>query len=63
MFKIKGNYPTPDELYALEQWAHSERSKALANLFVSGATKMRAFVVRILAPSALTVRKHVVNHA
>jgi hypothetical protein len=63
MFKIKGSYPNPDELYALEQWAHRERSKALANLLMAGAAKASAFVVRILAPSARTVRKHVVHHA
>src|SRR6266850_1018288 len=63
MFKIKGNYPTPEELYALEQWAHRERSKAVAKLLAAGASKLRAFVVRTLAPSAHTVRKHVVHHA
>jgi len=63
MFKLKGNYPTPEELYALKQWAHRERSKAVARLVVAGASKLSSLVARILAPSATTVRRHVVHHA
>jgi hypothetical protein len=63
MFKIKGNYPTPEELYALEQWARRERSKAAAQLILAGASRLKSFVARILAPSATTVRRHVVHHA
>ena len=63
MYRIKGNYPTPDELYALEQWAHRERAKAVAQIIVAGASKLKSLVARVLAPSARTVRKHVVHHA
>ena len=63
MFRIKGSYPTPEELYALDQWAHRERSKAVARLVVAGAAKLKSLVARVLAPSAATVRKHVVHHA
>lgn len=63
MFKLKGKYPSPEELYALEQWAHRERSEALARLLVSAAKTLKEFVARAIAPSAHTVRKHAVNHA
>jgi hypothetical protein len=63
MFKLKGNYPTPEELYALNQWAHRARSKAVARLIIAGASKLKSLVARILAPSATTVRRHVVHHA
>ncbi len=66
MFKIKGNYPTPEELYALEQWAHRERSKAAARLIVSAVSAVKSLLIRALTvrgPSADTVRKHVVHHA
>jgi hypothetical protein len=61
-------YPTPAELYALEQWAHRERSKALARALLAGASAVKSFLARALAfalsgPSAQTVRKHVVHHA
>ena len=52
-------YPTPDELYALEQWAHRERSKALAKL-------LKGFFGKLFAsrgPSAKNVHRHVANHA
>ena len=63
MFRIKGSYPTPEELYALELWAHRERSKEVARLIAAGVSKLKSLVARILAPSAHTVRKHVVHHA
>ena len=61
-------YPTAAELYALEQWAHRERSAALARMLVAGASAVKSFLARALAsalsgPSAQTVRKHVVHHA
>jgi hypothetical protein len=60
--------PAAGELYALEQWAHRERSEALARALVAGASAVKSFLARGFAfalsgPSAQTVRKHVVHHA
>jgi len=63
---FRGEYPTPEELYALEQWAHRERSKALAQLIVSGAEALKKLFVRAFAlrgPSAESVCKQVAHHA
>jgi hypothetical protein len=62
------DYPTAAELYALEQWAHRERSKGLARLLVAGASSVKSFLARGFAfalngTSARMVRKHVVHHA
>ena len=59
-------YPSFAELYALEQWAHRERSKALARLLVAGASGVKSFLARGFAmassgPSAHTSRKVVHN--
>jgi hypothetical protein len=48
MFKDK-NYPTGEELYALELWARRERDRALARAFVSGAEAVKKFLSRGLA--------------
>ena len=61
-------YPTPDELYAFDQWAHRERSKALARLLLDGASAVksllaRGFALALSGPSANAVREHVVHHA
>lgn len=61
-------YPSSEELYALEQWARRERSKALTRAIVAGASALKAFLARGFAlalsrTSARTVRKHVVHHA
>ena len=61
-------YPTPGELYALEQWAHRERSKEMARLLVAGASAVKSFLARGLAfalraPGAYAARKQVVHHA
>ena len=59
-------YPTPAELYALEQWAHRERSKALARLIAAGAQALKKLFVRAFAlrgPSADSVQKQVAHHA
>ena len=61
-------YPTPEELYALDQRAHRERSKALARLLLHGASAVKSFLARGFAlalggTSANTVREHVVHHA
>jgi hypothetical protein len=61
-------YPSPAELYALERWAHRERSNAMARLLVAGASAVKSFLARGLAfalrgPSAQAVRKQVVHHA
>ena len=56
-------YPTPEELYALEQWAQRERSKALARLLLSAFSKVNEFLRKAFAPSAKTVQKHAVHHA
>ena len=55
----KFRYPTPDELYALEQWAHRERSKALAKLLKGFFRKLVSFK----GPSARNVQRHVAHHA
>jgi hypothetical protein len=52
-------YPTPAELYALEQWAHRERSRALAQLLKTFFSKL--FASR--GPSADIVQKHAAHHA
>lgn len=52
-------YPTPDELYALEQWARHERSKALARLLKNFFSK----VLSPKGPSAKNVHRHVAHHA
>ena len=72
MFK-DSNYPTGEELYALELWARRERDRALARAFVSGAGAVKKFLARGLAfafrgpafrgPTARTIRAQVVNHA
>ena len=61
-------YPSLEELYAFEQWAHRERSKALARLLVAGASAVKSFLARGFAlalsgPSAHAVREQVVHHA
>ena len=61
-------YPSSAELYALEQWAHRERSNALARALVAGASAVKSFLARGLAlalsgTSACMVREHVVHHA
>ena len=58
--------PSPEELYALEQWAHRERSKALARLIVVGAKALKELVVKTLTsrgPTARGIRRQVVRHA
>src|SRR3954464_9763674 len=67
MFK-DSNYPTGEELYALELWARRERDRALARAFVSGAEAVKKFLSRRLAfalrgTTARTIRAQVVNHA
>ena len=56
-------YPTPEELYALEQWAHRERSKALARILLSAFSMVNGFFSKAFAPSAKTVQKHAAHHA
>ena len=69
MLKFKdANYPTGEELYALEQWARRERDRALARSLAAVASVVKAFFVRGLAiaftgPGARTTRKHGVRHA
>jgi len=46
-------YPTPEELYALEQWAHRERSKALAQMLKGLFRK----IFSSSRPSSKTVRR------
>jgi len=52
-------YPTADELYALEQWARRERSKALARILKGFFSKVLSFK----GPSAKNVQRHVAYHA
>jgi len=52
-------YPTADELYALEQWARQERSKALAKLLKDVFRKVLSFK----GPSAKNVHRHAAHHA
>jgi hypothetical protein len=61
-------YPSPAELYAFDQWAHRERSKALARMLIAGASAVKTLLVRGFAfalsgPSAQSVRNQVVHHA
>ena len=56
-------YPTADELYALEKWAHRERAKAQAALLKAAFSWMNKSIRRVLAPSARTVQKHAAHHA
>ena len=64
----KFRIPSPNELYALEQWARRERAKAQARLFLSAIAAVKALATRALqsisrVPSASEIRKQVVNHA
>ena len=52
-------YPTGDELYALEQWARRERSKAMARLLKGFFSKVLSFK----GPSAKNVQRHAAHHA
>jgi hypothetical protein len=56
-------YPTPQELYALEQWAHRRRAEAQAELVRAVFYAIKRFFSRTLAPSAKSVQKHASNHA
>jgi hypothetical protein len=56
-------YPSPEELYAFEQWARHQRSKELARILIAGASAVKSLLARGFAPSANTVRQHVVHHA
>jgi hypothetical protein len=64
---LSGKYPGPGELYALEQWAHRERSKVMAQLLIAGVSAVKSFLLRgfvaLSGTSAQMVRKHVVHHA
>ena len=58
--------PTPGELYALEQWAYRERSRAIARLIVAGAHALKALLARAVAtraPTAEEISRQVVRHA
>jgi hypothetical protein len=53
---VKGNetvnkyhYPTPEELYAIEQAARRARSEGMRRLLVSGASAVKALFSRALA--------------
>ena len=55
----KLRYPTPDELYALEQAARRARSEEMARLVRAGARALRSGIARIA--TVLSARK--VRHA
>jgi hypothetical protein len=64
-------YLSPEELYALERWAHRERSRVMGELIRRGAVALKTRIVRAAAslhafarrgPSARIVSRHAVNH-
>lgn len=60
------HYPSPAELYALEQAARRERALAMGRLVATAGRSLKALFVRAFAvsgPSADTVRKQVAHHA
>ena len=60
------HYPSPAELYALEQKARRERAAATARVFAALGRGLKSLFVRAFAvrgPSADTVSKQVVHHA
>jgi hypothetical protein len=59
-------YPTPAELYALEQSARRARSLAQARLARAAFASLKSMVVRLFAlrgPSAHAVNRQVARHA
>ena len=60
------HYPSPAELYALEQKARRERAEAMGHLVAAIGRGLKSLFVRAFAvrgPSAETVSKQVVRHA
>ena len=60
------HYPSPAELYALEQEARRERAEAMAHVVAALGRGFKSLLVRAFAvrgPSAETVSKQVVHHA
>ena len=60
------HYPSPAELYALEQKAWRERAEAMGHLVAAIGRGLKSLFVRAFAvrgPSADTVSKQVVHHA
>jgi hypothetical protein len=55
----KYRYPSPEELYAIEQAAHRARSQEMRRLLVSGASAVKALFSRAIA----SVNTKVVHHA
>src|SRR5262252_6648235 len=63
-------YPSAEELYALERWAHRERARAQARLILAGAKAVTGLVAsaarKIIAsrgPTARQISRQVVHHA
>jgi hypothetical protein len=57
-------YPTAEELYALEQWAHRQRSKAVAQLIKAGFAQTKLFLRGVFSSSsAKSVQRHAGHHA
>ena len=60
------DYPSPAELYALEQKTRRERAEAMAHVVAALGRGLKSLFVRAFAvrgPSAETVSKQVVHHA
>lgn len=60
------SYPTPAELYALEQSARRERARAQIRLARRAASAIKSFarqVFSVRGPSALEVHRQVARHA
>ena len=60
------HFPSPAELYALEQAARRERALAMGRLLAAAGRGLEALFIRAFAmrgPSADTVSKQVVHHA
>jgi hypothetical protein len=57
-------YPTGEELYALEQWARRQRSKAMAELIQAGFARVKPFLRNVFSSSkAKSVQRHAGHHA
>jgi len=60
------SYPTPGELYALEQSARRERARAQIRLARAAISAVRSFADRVFSvrgPSAHDVHRQVARHA
>ena len=60
------NYPSPAELYALEQRARRQRAEEIVRLSSAAVCAVKSFFSRLFAtrgPSAACVERQVAHHA